>query len=358
MRRAWRSRRRSLGCRAVIVMPVTTPSIKVDAVRARGADVVLHGDSYDEAYAEAKRLEEARKLTFVHPYDDPDVIAGQGTIGMEILRQSTQPIHAIFVAVGGGGLISGVASYVKRLQPDVKIIGVETVDSDAMTRSLAAGRRVTLDHVGLFADGVAVKQVGKETFRIARELVDEMILVDTDEICAAIKDVFEDTRSILEPAGAVAIAGAKAYVAREKIRNKKLVAIACGANTNFDRLRFVAERAEVGEQREAILAVTLPERPGAFKAFVTLIGGRSITEFNYRYADATRRTSSSASAVADHAENAQARRRCSSARATRPSTSPTTNSPSCTCVTWSAGVRRRRRTNCSIASSFRSGRAR
>jgi threonine dehydratase len=274
-----------LGCRAVIVMPVTTPAIKVDAVRARGADVLLHGDSYAEAYARAKRLETARRLTFVHPYDDPAVIAGQGTIGMEILRQSTRPIHAVFVAVGGGGLISGVASYLKRVRPEVKVIGVQTLDSDAMTRSLAAGRRVTLDHVGLFADGIAVKQVGKETFRIARALVDEMILVDTDAICAAIKDVFEDTRSILEPAGAVAIAGMKAYVAREKLRGRKLIAIACGANTNFDRLRFVAERAEVGEQREAILAVTLPERPGAYKRFVSLIGGRSITEFNYRYAD-------------------------------------------------------------------------
>jgi threonine dehydratase len=291
-----------LGCRAVIVMPVTTPQIKVDAVRARGADVIQHGDSYAEAYAEAKRLEAARRLAFVHPFDDPDVIAGQGTIGMEILRQSTRPIHAIFVAVGGGGLISGVASYVKRLRPEVKVIGVQTFDSNAMTRSIAEGHRVTLDHVGLFADGIAVKQVGKETFRIARELVDEMILVDTDAICAAIKDVFEDTRAILEPAGAVAIAGMKRYVAREKVRNQKLVAIACGANTNFDRLRFVAERAEVGEQREAILAVTLPERPGAYKKFVTLIGGRSITEFNYRYADSSQAHVFVGIQVASHAE--------------------------------------------------------
>jgi threonine dehydratase len=275
-----------LGCRAVVVMPVTTPAIKVDAVRARGAEVLLHGDSYTEAYAEAKRQEAARRLTFVHPYDDPDVIAGQGTVGMEILRQSTRPLHAIFVAVGGGGLISGVAAYVKRLRPQTRVIGVQTVDSDAMTRSLVAGRRVRLAHVGLFADGIAVKQVGRETFRLARALVDEMILVDTDAICAAIKDVFEDTRAILEPAGAVAVAGVKAYVARERIRGEALVAIACGANANFDRLRFVAERAEVGEQREALLAVTLPERPGAYKRFVTLIGGRSITEFNYRYADA------------------------------------------------------------------------
>jgi threonine dehydratase len=275
-----------LGCRAVVVMPVTTPSIKVDAVRGRGAEVLLHGDSYAEAYAEAKRLEGARRLTFVHPYDDPDVIAGQGTVGMEILRQSTHPLHAIFVAVGGGGLVSGVAAYVKRLRPETRVIGVQTVDSDAMTRSLAAGRRVRLDHVGLFADGIAVKQVGRETFRLARELVDEMVLVDTDAICAAIKDVFEDTRAVLEPAGAVAVAGLKAWVERHKVRDESLVAIACGANANFDRLRFVAERAEVGEQREALLAVTLPERPGAYKRFVTLIGAHSITEFNYRYADA------------------------------------------------------------------------
>ena len=274
-----------LGCKAVIVMPTTTPAIKVDAVRARGAEVVLAGDSYSDAYVEARKIEKRRGLTFVHPYDDPDVIAGQGTIAMEILRQTTKPIHAIFVAIGGGGLISGVASYVKRLQPEVKIIGVQPVDSDAMDRSIKAGRRITLDHVGLFADGVAVKQVGEETFRICRELVDEIILVDTDATCAAIKDVFEDTRSILEPAGALAIAGAKAYIAREGIRNKKLVAIACGANTNFDRLRFVAERAEVGEHREAILAVTIPEKPGSFKKFCATLGARNITEFNYRMAD-------------------------------------------------------------------------
>jgi threonine dehydratase len=274
-----------LGCRAVIVMPVTTPRIKVDAVAARGAEVVLHGDSYSEAYERARKLERRRRLTFVHPYDDPDVIAGQGTIGMEILRQTTRPIHAIFVAIGGGGLISGVASYVKRLQPGIKIIGVQPVDSDAMKRSIEAGRRVVLPHVGLFADGVAVKQVGRETFRIARELVDDILLVDTDATCAAIKDVFEDTRSILEPAGALAIAGAKSYVERTRGRGKKLVAIACGANANFDRLRFVAERAEVGEHREAILAVSLPERPGSFRKFCRTLGGRNITEFNYRLAD-------------------------------------------------------------------------
>jgi threonine dehydratase len=276
-----------LGCRAVIVMPVTTPKIKVDAVKARGAEVHLHGDTYDEAYAEAKRLERSRKLAFVHPYDDPDVIAGQGTIGMEILRQTTQPLHAVFVPVGGGGLISGIASYIKRLRPAVKVIGVEPHDADAMARSLKAGRRVALAHVGLFADGVAVKHVGEETFRICRELIDGMILVDTDQICAAIKDVFEDTRTILEPAGALAIAGAKAYVERTGVRGKKLVAVASGANTNFDRLRFVAERAEVGEHREAILAVTIPERPGSFKKFCATLGARNITEFNYRFAHAS-----------------------------------------------------------------------
>jgi threonine dehydratase len=274
-----------LGCAAVIVMPSTTPKIKVEAVKARGAEVHLHGDTYDEAYAEAKRLERSRKLAFVHPYDDPEVIAGQGTIGMEIVRQSSQPPYAVFVPVGGGGLISGIASYIKRLRPAVKVIGVEPVDADAMARSLKAGRRVVLQHVGLFADGVAVKQVGELTFRLCRELLDGMILVDTDQICAAIKEMFEDTRTILEPAGALAIAGAKAYVERTGIRGKRLVAVASGANTNFDRLRFVAERAEVGEQHEAILAVTIPERPGSFKKFCATLGARNITEFNYRIAD-------------------------------------------------------------------------
>jgi len=279
-----------LGCRAVIVMPVTTPKIKVDAVTQRGAEVVLHGDSYSDAYKHAMRLKRRRGLSFVHPYDDPEVIAGQGTIGMEILRQTTRPVHAVFVAVGGGGLIAGIAAYVKRLRPSVRVIGVQPDDSDAMTRSLKAGRRVVLDHVGLFADGVAVKQVGRETFRLARELVDEMVLVDTDEMCAAIKDVFEDTRVVLEPAGALAIAGAKAWVARHsagrnKIRGKTLVAVACGANANFDRLRFVAERAEVGEHREAVLAVTIPEKRGSFRRFCRALGGRNITEFNYRMSD-------------------------------------------------------------------------
>jgi threonine dehydratase len=274
-----------LKCAAVIVMPVTTPQIKIAAVKARGAKVVLHGDSYDEAYACARVLARRQRLAFVHPYDDPDVIAGQGTIAMEILNQHQQAIHAIFVPIGGGGLISGIASYVKRLRPDIRMIGVEPEDADAMYRSLEAGRRVKLDQVGLFADGVAVKQVGKETFRLCRSLLDGVIRVDTDAICAAIKDVFEDTRAVLEPAGALAIAGAKAYVERTGIREKTLVAVASGANMNFDRLRFVAEEAELGERREAILAVSIPERPGSFRAFCSLVGARNITEFNYRYAD-------------------------------------------------------------------------
>jgi threonine dehydratase len=274
-----------LGCHATIVMPVTTPQIKIAAVTARGAEVVLHGDSYSDAYEKAQELQRARGLTFVHPYDDPDVIAGQGTIGMEVLRQWQAPLDAIFVAIGGGGLISGIAAYVKRVRPDVKIIGVQPEDSDAMARSLAAGRRVTLPHVGLFADGVAVKQVGEETFRLARKYVDDVIVVDTDAICAALKDVFEDTRAILEPAGALAVAGVKAWVAKTKARDQTYVAVACGANMNFDRLRFVAERAELGEQREAILAVTIPERRGSFREFCKLLGKRAVTEFNYRYAD-------------------------------------------------------------------------
>jgi threonine dehydratase len=274
-----------LGCKATIVMPVTTPSIKIQAVTARGATVVLHGDSYSDAYTHAIELQKKLGATFVHPYDDPDVIAGQGTIAMEILRQWQGRIDAIFVAIGGGGLISGIASYVKRVRPEIKVIGVQPVDSDAMARSLAAGRRIKLEHVGLFADGVAVKQVGKETFRICRELVDDIVLVDTDAICAALKDVFEDTRSVLEPAGALSIAGVKAWCERHPSKGHTFVAIACGANMNFDRLRFVAERAELGEKREAILAVTIPERPGSFRDFCALLGKRSVTEFNYRFAD-------------------------------------------------------------------------
>ena len=274
-----------VGCRAVIVMPTTTPAIKIQAVRNRGGEVVLAGDSYDEAYAHALELEKAQKLTFVHPFDDPEVIAGQGTIAMEILRQHPKPIHAVFCCVGGGGLISGVAAYIKRLRPETKIIGVEAVDAAAMTQSLQAGKRVRLKQVGLFADGAAVKYVGEETFRLCQLYVDEMVLVDTDAICAAIKDVFEDTRAVLEPAGALAVAGAKAYAAQNKLKDKTLVAIASGANMNFERLRFVAERAEIGEQREALLAVTLPEKPGAYKKFLSLIGARHITEFNYRFND-------------------------------------------------------------------------
>ncbi|MBW6495996.1 MAG: threonine ammonia-lyase, biosynthetic [Burkholderiaceae bacterium] len=275
-----------LGCRAVIVMPVTTPAVKVNAVRARGAEVVMKGDSYNEAHQHALTLQKTHGFTFVHPFDDPDVIAGQGTIGMEILRQHQGPIDAIFVAIGGGGLIAGIAAYVKQLRPEVRIIGVQSSDSDAMARSLRAGRRVELREVGLFSDGTAVKKVGAETFRLARAFVDEVVLVDTDAICAAIKDVFEDNRAILEPAGALAIAGAKAWVEREGIRGATLIAVACGANMNFDRLRFVSERAEIGEQREAVFAVTIPEERGSFRRFCEAIGPRNVTEFNYRIADA------------------------------------------------------------------------
>ena len=274
-----------LGTSATIVMPVTTPRIKVSAVAARGAKVVLHGDSYHEAAQHARALARKQGLAFVHPYDDPLVIAGQGTIGMEILRQHQRPIDAIFVPVGGGGLIAGIAAWVKGLSPATRIIGVEPADSNAMTASLKAGRRVTLPHVNIFADGVAVRQVGRETFRMCRELVDEMVLVDTDEICAAIKDIYEDTRTVVEPSGALALAGAKRWLARRRLKGRTVVAIACGANMNFDRLRFVAERAELGEQREAVLAVTIPEKPGSFKKFISVLGNRNITEFNYRYAD-------------------------------------------------------------------------
>ena len=274
-----------LGCKAVIVMPTTTPQIKVQAVKSRGAKVVLHGDSYDEALAHARLLEKQKKLSFVHPYDDPDVIAGQGTVGMEILHQWAKPIHAIFVPVGGGGLIAGIAVYLKTLRPEIKIIGVEPTDADAMYRSLKKKERVLLSQVGLFADGVAVKQVGEETFRLCRKYVDEIVLVNTDEICAAIKDVFTDTRSILEPAGALGVAGAKAYAEKHKLKDKTLIAIASGANMNFDRLRHVSERAELGERREGILAVSIPETPGSFKKFCTKLGPRNITEFNYRMSD-------------------------------------------------------------------------
>jgi threonine dehydratase len=277
-----------LGARAVIVMPVTTPSIKVDAVKALGGEVVLHGDTYDDAQREARRLEAEHGLTFVHPFDDPDVIAGQGTIGMEILKQAEQRPDAVFVPVGGGGLIAGIAAYIKSIDPAIRVIGVEAEDSAGMRDSLAAGHPVTLAHVGIFADGVAVRRVGDETFRLCQEHVDEIVTVDTDQVCAAIRDIFEDTRSIAEPAGALAVAGIKRYVARERLRDAVLVALVGGANVNFDRLRHVAERAAVGEQREMLLGVQIPERPGSFRTFCEAIGRRSITEFNYRYNDASR----------------------------------------------------------------------
>ena len=280
-----------LGARAVIVMPTTTPQLKVDAVRSLGGEVVLFGDSYSDAHTHAAALEKKQGLTFVHPFDDPDVIAGQGTIAMEMLRQHQGPLHAVFVAIGGGGLISGVANYIKAVRPEIKVIGVQMNDSDAMMQSVVARQRVTLADVGLFSDGTAVKLVGEETFRIASDLVDEFMTVDTDAVCAAIKDVFVDTRSIVEPAGALAVAAIKQYVAQHKTRGETYAAILCGANMNFDRLRFVAERAEVGEEREALFAVTIPEERGSFKRFCELIGKlpglpRNVTEFNYRISDA------------------------------------------------------------------------
>ena len=275
-----------LGCKALIVMPTTTPSLKIAAVRALGGEVVLHGDSYSDAHAHALELEAASGLSFVHPFDDPDVIAGQGTIAMEILRQHPGRIDAIFVAVGGGGLISGIAAYIKAVRPEIRIVGVQMNDSDAMLRSVKAGRRVQLDDVGLFSDGTAVKRVGAETFRLARRLVDDWVVVDTDAVCAAIKDVFEDTRSILEPAGALGVAAIKQYVQKRRKQGETYIAITCGANMNFDRLRFVAERAEVGEEREALFAVTIPEERGSFRRFCALVGPRAVTEFNYRISHA------------------------------------------------------------------------
>jgi len=274
-----------LGIRALIVMPKTTPEIKVDAVRSYGARAVLFGDSYDEAYEHSRQLASDKGMTFIHPFDDADVIAGQGTIGMEILRQHTGPPDAIFIPVGGGGLIAGIGAYVKFVFPGVKIIGVEPEDAPTLQRALASNRRVVLKQVGIFADGVAVRQIGKESFRVAREVVDEVILVSTDEICAAIKDVFDDTRTVAEPAGALSVAGLKRYVEREGVKDQSLVAIESGANINFDRLRHVAERAELGEKREALLAVEIPEEPGSFLRFCRALGRRNITEFNYRYAD-------------------------------------------------------------------------
>jgi threonine dehydratase len=286
-----------LGSRAVIVMPTTTPQLKIDAVRALGGEVVLHGDSYSDAHTHAAVLEKEQGLTFVHPFDDPDVIAGQGTIAMEILRQlqglGSNRLDAVFVAIGGGGLIAGVANYIKAVRPEIKVIGVQMNDSDAFAQSVAANKRVTLPDVGLFSDGTAVKLVGEETFRIGRKLVDEYIIVDTDAVCAAIKDVFVDTRSIVEPAGALAVAAIKQYVASHKTKGETYAAILCGANMNFDRLRFVAERAEVGEEREALFAITIPEERGSFRRLCELIGNlpggpRNVTEFNYRISDQQR----------------------------------------------------------------------
>ncbi len=276
----------TMGVKALIVMPITTPSIKVDAVRALGARVVLHGDSFDEAAAKAKVVEDEKGLTFVHPFDDPDVIAGQGTVGMEIVRQQTQPLDALFVPVGGGGLLAGVAAYVSYVWPNTRLIGVEPEDAACLQLALAKGRRETLPEVGLFADGCAVAQVGREPFRVIRDTVREVITVTTDEMCAAIKDIFEDTRSIAEPAGALALAGLKKYVERSGAEDQELLAIVSGANTNFDRLRYISERTEIGEQREAVISVGVAERPGSFRKFCRTLGRRNITEFNYRYADA------------------------------------------------------------------------
>jgi len=278
---------RRRGIPAVIVMPQTTPNIKVQAVLDLGGEVILHGDDFDHAYEHAVEVARERSLTFIHPFDDPDVIAGQGTIGMEILRQHSGTIDAIFVPIGGGGLIAGIAAYVKSLYPQIRIVGVEPADAASMHDSLLARRRVTLDRVGIFADGVAVRRVGEETFRLAQQYVDEVILVSTDEICAAIQDIFEDNRTIAEPAGALAVAGIKKYVTRESCVERTLIALNCGANINFDRLRHVAERADIGAGREALLAVEIPEEPGSFLRFCQLLGRRSVTEFNYRYDDAS-----------------------------------------------------------------------
>ena len=290
-----------LGCTATVVMPTTTPRLKIDAVRSFGARVVLHGDSYSDAYAHALVLQQRDGLVFVHPFDDPDVIAGQGTIAMEILRQHQQPIDAVFVAVGGGGLISGIAAYVKAVRPEIKVIGVQISDSDAMVRSIEAGHIVERDDVGLFSDGTAVKRVGDETFRIVDALVDDFVVVDTDAVCAAIKDVFQDTRSILEPAGALAVAGMKEYVAVHGTTDETYVAVACGANMNFDRLRFVAERSE---EREALFAVTIPEERGSFRRLAETIGDRAITEFNYRISGGHEAHVFVGLAIADRADSA------------------------------------------------------
>ena len=277
---------KKMGVKATIVMPQTTPQIKVDAVRARGARVVLIGDSYDAAAAHANKLVEEQGLTYIHPFDDPDIIAGQGTIGMEILRQIPGDLDAIFIAVGGGGLCAGVAAYVKNLRPDIKIIAVESDDAACLDAAMKAGRRVRLKEVGIFADGTAVAQIGKETFRLLKDLVDEVITVSTDEICAAIKDVYNDTRAICEPSGALGTAGLKKYVETHGVEGQTLVAIQCGANIDFDRLRYISERTETGEKREAVLAVTIDEKPGSFEKFCKALRRRNISEFNYRYNDA------------------------------------------------------------------------
>jgi len=276
---------RALDIPAFIVMPKTTPEIKVNAVRSLGGDALLHGNTYDEASEHAHALAAERGLTFIPPYDHPLVIAGQGTVAMELLRQHEGRLDAVFVPVGGGGLIAGMGAYIKQLYPEVRVIGVEPEEAPSMTRALAAGERVRLDHVGIFADGAAVRQAGEECFKLARECVDEMRVVTTDEICAAVKDIFEDTRSIAEPAGALALAGLKQHCGEGGREGERLVAVVSGANVNFDRLRHIAELAELGERREALIAATIPERPGAFKAFCHALGPRQITEFNYRYAD-------------------------------------------------------------------------
>ena len=296
---------RKLNCKAIIAMPTTTPEIKIDAVKALGAQVELIGDNFDDASDYAQRLAAERGMTYVPPFDDPDVIAGQGTIGFEIIKQHPRHIDAIFVAVGGGGLISGIAAYIKQIRPEIKIIGVEPDNSDAMMQSVNAGKRVKLNRVGQFADGVAVKLVGEETFRLTSQYVDEFMTVDTDEICAAVKDIFEETRTIVEPAGAISVAGIKKYVESKKVSGQTLIGINCGANVNFDRLRHISERAEIGEQREGVFAATIPERPGSFKEFCSTLSVRQITEFNYRYADSNTAHVYVGIQVKNHRETAQ-----------------------------------------------------